>query len=331
MQFDRLKRREFITLLGSVVVACPFGARAQQAAMPMVGYLHPGAPEDSGNRAISFRKGLSEAGLIEGQNVIIEFRWAHHDIGRLAELAADLVRHRASVIVTPGSTPATLAAKAATSTIPIVFAIAGDPVQMGLVASLNRPGGNISGFSAMITELAAKRLEILHELLPAAKRFAALVNPTNPTGTSIADLRTVAATNGWEVYVFNAGSAREINVAFAGLLQIRADALLVPADALFFARRIQLATLSARHSMPGMFSDRYYVEAGGLMSYGTDISDAYRQVGIYAGRILKGDKPADLPVLQPTKFELVINLQTAMAIGTEVPPTLLARADEIIE
>jgi putative tryptophan/tyrosine transport system substrate-binding protein len=332
MQFDQLKRREFITLLGGAAVTWPLAARAQQQAMPVVGYLHPGVAWASTNFAAAFRNGLSETGYVEGRNVTIDYRWAQNEIGRLPELAADLVRHRVAVIVTPGSIAAALAAKAATTTIPIVFSTGADPVKLGLVASLNRPGGNVTGVSYMNMELAAKRLGLLRELLPRATRFAVFVNPNSPAAESIVRDVQAAASAIWQQFeVLTATTDRDIDTAFARLVQNGADALLVSPDTLFSDRRIQLATLAARHAVPAIYSDRQIAEVGGLMSYGSSVTDQFRQAGIYTGRVLKGEKPADLPVLQATKFELVINLVTAKALGLDVPAKLLAIADEVIE
>jgi putative tryptophan/tyrosine transport system substrate-binding protein len=280
----------------------------------------------------AFRKGLSEAGYVEGRNVAVEYRWARDHDDRLPELAADLVRLRVAVIATPGSTTAAAAAKSATTTIPIVFSAGGDPVQMGLVASLNRPGGNVTGVSSMAGDLGAKRLGLLQELVPRAVRFAVLVNPNNPLAEAfVTDVRAAAPVIGRQIEVFTAGTSRDIDAAFAMLLEKRADALLVGPDALFVSRRVQLATLTARHALPTIYPFREDVEAGGLMSYGPSNTDLVRQAGIYTGRILKGEKPAELPVVRATKFELVINLQTARTLGFTVPPSLLARADEVIE
>jgi putative ABC transport system substrate-binding protein len=327
-----MKRREFITLVGGVAAAWPLAARAQQPAMPIVGYLFAGSPEQTTHLLSAFRKGLSEAGYIEGQNVAIEYRWAHTDNSQLPELAADLVRRRVTVIVTPASTPAALAAKAATTTIPIVFGIGTDPVQVGLVDSFNRPGGNVTGVSYVQTEASAKRLGLLHELLPKAVRFAVLANPSN-TGSKRAneEAQAGAVAIGGQIEVLAATTNHDIDTVFARLAQNPPDALLVSADPLFFTRRVQLVTLAARHALPTMYPNREYVEIGGLMSFGPKLPDQIRQVGIYVGRILKGEKPANLPVMRPTGFELVINLQTAKVFGLAVPPTLLARADEVIE
>jgi putative ABC transport system substrate-binding protein len=331
-----MQRREFITLLGGAATMSsslrPRAAHAQQRAMPVVGYLYLGSPEASALQVAAFRKGLSETGYVEGRNVAIEFRWAHNEIDRLPELAADLVRRRVAVIATPGSVAAGLAAKAATATIPIVFSGGADPVQSGLVASFNRPGGNVTGFSTMSNEIGAKRLGHLHELLPGAARFAVLVNPNGPTAElQIKDAQAAASTIGRQVEILYAGTNPEIDTAFASLVQKRADALLVSSEGFFTNRRVQLVTLAARHAVPAIYHVREFAEAGGLMSYGPSQTDQWRQIGIYAGRILKGEKPADLPVMRPTKFEFIINLQTARLLGITVPPTLLAIADEVIE
>ena len=328
-----MKRREFITLFGGAAAAWPMAAHAQQPAMPVVGFLRPGSPEPNAHLVAAFRRGLGETGYVEGRNVAVEYRWAHNDDDRLPELAADLVRLRVAVIVTPGSTAAAAAAKSATTTIPIVFSAGGDPVQTGLVASLNRPGGNVTGVSSMSGELGAKRLGLLQELVPPAARFAVLVNPNNPLATAfVTDLRAAAAAIGRQIEVLTASTSHDIDTAFAMLVEKRrADALLVGLDPLFVSRRVQLATLAARHTVPAIYPFREDAEAGGLMSYGPSNTDLVRQAGIYTGRVLKGEKPADMPILRATKFDLVINLTTAKALGLEVPPTLLARADEVIE
>ena len=325
-----MKRREFITLLGGAAATWPLVARAQQAAMPVIGYLDAGSALDRTAQVAALRKGLAEGGYHVGQNVALEFHWAEGQYGRFPELAADFARRKVSVIVTQGSGVAALAAKAATSTIPIVFGVGGDPVKQGLVASLNRPGGNATGVNFFTAELVAKRMQLLRELVPAAKRVAVLVNPTDPEGYgTLADAE--AAADGRQVLVREVTSGRDIDAAFASMTHEQADAVLVAPGTFFNTRRVQLAILAARHALPAIYPVRAYSEVGGLVSYGTDILDAFRQVGIYTARVLKGARPADLPVVQSTKFELVINLNTARALGLEVPPTLLARADEVIE
>jgi putative ABC transport system substrate-binding protein len=319
MHLDQLKRREFITLLGGVAVASPFTARAQQPGMPVIGLLHSGSPEP--NRLSAFRKGLGEAGYVEGQNVAIEFRWAAGQDDRLPELAADLIRRRVAVIATPASTAAALAAKAATTTIPIIFAVAADPVAMGLVASLNRPGGNATGVSLQVVELAPKQLGMF---------FFALVNPNAAfTDAVVKDLQASASALGLPIEILRASTGREIDAAFANLVQKPAGALLVGPDPFFTNRRAQIVTLAARHALPAIYYVREFAEIGGLMSYGT--TNGYQLTGSYVGRVLKGEKPADIPVVQPTKFELVVNLNTARALGIAIPNTLLAIADEVIE
>jgi putative tryptophan/tyrosine transport system substrate-binding protein len=332
MRLNHLRRRQFITLLGGAGLAWPLAARTQQAGMPVVGYLEPGFPEEMALRLAAFRKGLGETGYVEGRNVAIEYRWGQDEYDRLAELAADLVRRGVAVIATPGSTQGALAAKAATTAIPIVFSTGADPVKAGLVGSLNRPGGNLTGVSSMTGELGAKQLGLLQELLPGATRFAVLTNSRNAmTEPIIEDLRTASLAIGRQIDVFNAGTNRDIDTVFASLVQKRADALLVSPDPLFVNRRVQLVTLATYHRVPAIYYSREFAEAGGLMSYGTSQTDMYRQVGIYVGRILKGEKPADMPILRATKFELVINLQTAKTLGLDIPPKLLALADEVIE
>jgi putative ABC transport system substrate-binding protein len=327
-----MKRRSFITLLGGAAAAWPLAARAQQRSIPVIGFLHAGSPEPNVKRVASFRKGLSESGYTEGQNVAIEFRWATGQDDRLPELARELIRRRVAVIATLGSLAAALAAKAATPTIPIVFYMGGDPVALGLVASLNRPGGNVTGISNQDAELMAKRLALLRDLVPQATRRFALVNPTSPlTEAIIKNLEGSVATLGLQVEILHASTGREIDAAFGKLSQKPGGALLISPDAFFFIRRAQILTLAARHAVPAIYYDREFADAGGLMSYGADRVTTFQQAGIYTGRILKGEKPADLPVMQPTKFELVINLNTARALGIEPSPTLLALADEVIE
>jgi putative ABC transport system substrate-binding protein len=327
-----MKRRELITLLGGAA-AWPFAARTQQPAMPVVGFVDGVSPEVSASRAAAFRKGLSEVGYVEGQNMTVEYHWLAGQYDRLPSLMADLVRRRVAVIATPGSNPPSLAAKAATTTIPIIFGVAEDPVKLGLVASLARPGGNATGINTFTSELVAKRLGLLHDLVPKAVRIAVLVNPANATtaGATLRDIPEAARALGLQIQVLNASTSREIEAAFASLGRERADALFVAGDAFFSSRRVQFALLAVRHAIPAMYTTREYPEAGGLMSYGTDFTDRFRQAGIMTGQILKGAKPTDLPVIQSTKFEFVINLQAARALGLEVPPMLLARADEVIE
>jgi putative tryptophan/tyrosine transport system substrate-binding protein len=327
-----MRRRDFIILLGAAAaVAWPFAAGAQQAPMPVIGHLHSASANAFEPLVAAFRNGLKETGYVEGQNVAIEFRWAEDQVDRFPALAADLVRRQVAVIVCDSL--AAVAAKAATTTIPIVFAVADDPVQLGLVANLARPGGNATGINFFVGELVAKRLELLRELVPAATRVAVLVNPANAPNTEITlrDVEPAARAMGLQIQVLNASTSREIDSAFASLMRERPDALFVGNDAFFTSRRVQFVTLAARDRIPAAYSNRDYAEAGGLMTYGTKVADAYRQVGTYAGRILKGSKPADLPVLQSTKFELVINAQTARLLGLTVPDKLLARADEVIE
>jgi putative ABC transport system substrate-binding protein len=323
-------RREFITLLGGAT-AWPLAARAQQPPMPVIGYLATDSPEAMTHRLAAFRKGLSETGYVEGHNVAIEFRWAQ-GYDRLPEFAADLVRRRVAVIATPGSTPSALAAKAATTTIPIVFSTGIDPVKSGLAASLNRPGGNATGVTSMTGALGPKQLGLLQELLPGATRFAVLANANNAiTDSLIKDLQSAALATGRQIGVFNANSNRDIDTVFSSLVQKPVNALVVAPDPLFGNRHVQLVLAAMYHRVPAIYFSREFVEAGGLMSYGTSQIDIYRQAGIYVGRVLKGENPAELPIAQATKFEFVINLQTAKTLGLEVPANLLALADEVIE
>ena len=328
---SHIERRKFLATLGGAAAAWPLAARAQQAAMPVIGYLNSGSPESDTPRLNGLRRGLNETGYVEGRNVVIEYRWAGNQADRLPALAVDLVQLRVAVIVAAGP-PSTFAAKAATTTIPIVFGVGGDPVQLGLVASLNRPGGNLTGFNGFVGELGAKGLALLHELVPSAATIGFLRNPNNP----VAELMTrgvlaAAGVIGLKVQIFEASSDREIDAAFVSLVQARTGALLVGGD-LFFNNRIeQITSLAARHAIPAMYAFREFVVAGGLMSYGLSLTEEYRQVGLYTGRILKGEKPADLPVMQATKIELAINLKTARALGLDVPNTLLVAADEVIE
>jgi putative tryptophan/tyrosine transport system substrate-binding protein len=326
-----MRRREFITLLGGAAAAWPLAARAQQPALPIIGFVNGGSSYAPWSNA--FRKGLNEADYFEDQNVTVESHWLDGQYDRLPPLMADLVRRRVAVISTGVSQPAALAAKAATTTIPIVFGVGEDPVKLGLVASLARPGGNATGINFFLNEIIAKRLGLLHDLVPKAVRIAVLVNPANASTTeaTLRDIPEAARTIGLQIQVLNASTGREIEEAFATLVRDRADALFVAPDLFFQSRRVQLATLAARHAVPATYTTRVYAEAGGLMSYGTDIGDAFRQVGVYTGQILKGAKPADLPVLQSTRFEFVINLQTARALGIEVSNSLQLLADEVIE
>jgi putative ABC transport system substrate-binding protein len=326
-----MRRREFITLLSGAVVAWPLGSRAQQSNMPVIGYLGPGSAQSDAFRVTGFRQGLKEAGYVEGQNLTIEYRWAedHHD--RLPAMAADLVRHQVAVIVAT-SASATLAAKAATTTLPIVFETAADPVKLGLVGSLSRPGGNLTGVTQLGEEEAPKRLELLHELLPTARVMAVLVNPAEPlTGSQVRVSLAAAKTLGLELHVLNASIERDFDAAFAKLTELRAGGLTIGGNALFSSHIEQLAALTVRHRIPAVYQRREFAAAGGLMSYGTNIADTHRLVGIYTGRVLKGEKPADLPVQQATKVELYINLKTAKALGITVPLPLSGRADELFE
>jgi putative tryptophan/tyrosine transport system substrate-binding protein len=324
-------RRAFISLLGGAMVAWPLSARAQRPAMPVIGFLNIQSPDAVANRVRGFRQGLKDAGYVEGENVTIEYRWAEGRFDRLPALAAELVRRQVVVIVA-ANTASALVAKAVTTTIPIVFNVAEDPVKLGLVASLARPGGNLTGANSFIGELAAKRLELLRELLPGVTRVTALVNPTTPLAESaLKDIEPAARAMGMQIKVLNASTSGEINAAFATFVHERPDALFVSADSVFTTRRVQLVHLATRYAVPASYFAREFPEVGGLMSYGSNQSDNYRQVGVYTGHILKGTKPADLPVVQASKFELVINAETARTFGLTVPPTLLARADEVIE
>jgi putative ABC transport system substrate-binding protein len=326
-----VKRREFITLLRGAA-AWPLAARAQQPAIPVVGLLHITAPGTFTQELRAFHQGLKETSYVEGENVRIEYRWADNQLDRLPELAAELARRQVTVIVVAGH-DAIFAAKTATTTIPVVFLAADDPVRLGLVSSLARPGGNLTGFNILTSEMAAKRLGLLHELMPSAARFAALLNPANATTTQamLRDLEPAARALGLQIQVINADTIDEINAAFATFMRERPDALLVASGPFFSSRRVQLVQLAARHAIPAIYSGRQYPEVGGLMGYGPSLVDAYRQLGVYAGRILKGVKPADLPVVQSTKIELVINAQTAKMLDVTVPPTLLSIADDMIE
>jgi putative ABC transport system substrate-binding protein len=326
-----VKRREFITLLGGTAVAWPLAARAQQAAMPVIGFLHPSSPEGFSDYLRALRQGLKESGYVEGDNLAIEYRWAENEPERLPVLAADLVRRQVKVIAAIG--PASMAAATATTTVPIVFGVPEDPVRLGLVASLARPGGNATGVNFFSAELAAKRLEFLRELVPTAKRVAVLLNPAEPTvaAANLRDAEAAASAMAVQIRVFNARTIAEIDTAFAALASERPDALFISGSPFFLNRVVQIAHLATRYAIPAIGSPRAYPQAGGLMSYGTSLTDAYRQAGVYVGRILKGAKPADLPVVQSTKFELVINASTARMLGLTVPDKLLAIAGEVIE
>jgi putative ABC transport system substrate-binding protein len=332
MQFDQLKRREFMTLLGGAAVAWPLAAWAQQPGMPVVGYLDSRSPEAVADRLRGFRQGLKESGYIENENVAIAYRWAENQPDLLQELATDLVRRRVTVIATAGPPP-TFAAKAATTTIPIIFLVGDDPVRLGLVASLARPAGNMTGVNLFNVELAAKRLELLRELVPRAARIAVLVNAADVaiTETQVQEVQAAARAIGLQVQVFNADTSAEIDAAFESIGRERPDAIFVGVTPFLNGRRVQLAQLAAFHRLPAIYAARDYVEVGGLMSYGSDIVDGFRQVGVYAGRILKGARPADLPVVQSSKFELVINASTAKMLGLTVPDKLLVAADKVIE
>jgi putative ABC transport system substrate-binding protein len=327
-----IRRRKFLATLLGGAAAWPLAARAQQPAMPVIGWLNPTSPDLYANLLRAFHRGLGQTGHIEGRNVAIEYRWAEDQYDRLPEFAADLVARRVAVIAATGGTPPALTAKALMTTIPIVFQVAVDPVKVGLVASLARPGGNVTGVTSLNLQVGPKRLELLHELVPTATVIAALINPTNALSeTLLRELQTAARILGLELHVMHASAERDFDAVFRSLIQFRAGALVIGPDAFFFSQSKQLAALAARHAMPTISQYREFVAAGGLASYGTSLAEMHRLAGVYTGRILNGDKPADLPVQQSVKVELVINLKTAKALGLNVPPTLLAIADEVIE
>jgi putative ABC transport system substrate-binding protein len=326
-----MRRRDFIALVGGAG-AWPIAARAQKPAMPVIGFLNNQSPDTNADRLRAFRQGLKDTGYVEGENAAIEYRWAENQPDRMPVLATELVRRQVALIVTTIGTAPALVAKAATTTIPIVFAVGEDPVRLGLVANLARPGGNLTGINYLNSELVAKRLELLREMVPAATRVAVLVSPTGPTAeTTLRDVQPAARAMGIQVQIFRAGTSREIDTAFANMVQERVDAVYVGNETFFNSRRVQLVHRATLHKLPTAYSQRQYAEIGGLMSYGSNVTGAFRQVGVYAGRILKGAKPADLPVVQATKFELIINAQTARMLGLTVPEKLLAVADEVIE
>jgi putative tryptophan/tyrosine transport system substrate-binding protein len=327
-----MKRREFITLLGGAAAAWPLAARAQQPSLPVIGVINAGSPDAQSDRMRAFRQGLKDTGHVDGENVTIEYRWGENQIDRLPTLVTELIRRQVAVIVATGGSAPAMAAKAGTTTIPIVFTVPEDPVRLGLVATLGRPGGNATGINFFSNELIAKRLELLRELVPAARHVAVLVDPTDATAeTVLRDVETATRGMGLQIQILNVSTSRDIDATFATFALERPDAVFVSGGPLFVSRRVQLVLLAARHAVPASYGSREYAEIGGLMSYGTSLMDAYRQVGIYAGRILKGTKPADLPVMQATKFEFVINHAAARVLGLTVPPTLLSTADEVIE
>jgi ABC-type uncharacterized transport system substrate-binding protein len=331
MQFDQLRRREFITLLGGAAVTWPLAGHAQQPAMPVIGLLYGASPDPVAHRLRAFRQGLKDSGYVEGENVAIEYRWAENQFDRLPEMVADLIRRQVTVIAAL-NTVAAVAAKAARTTIPIVFLSSEDPVRLGLVASLARPGGNATGINFFVTELAAKRLGLLHDLVPKANRVGVLVNPADVlTETTLRDVQPAARAIGLQIQVVNASTSGEIDAAFAAFVREQVDALFIGPGGLFSSRRVHIANQAMRHGIPATYTQREFPEIGGLMSYGTNLADTWRQGGVYVGRVLKGAKPADLPVAQSTKVELVINAQTARLLGLTIPPGVLAIADEVIE
>jgi putative tryptophan/tyrosine transport system substrate-binding protein len=331
MQFERLKRREFITLVGGLA-AWPLAAKAQQPAMPVIGWMSGRSPADSTHLLEAFRKGLHDTGYVEGESISIEYRWAQGDYGRLPELASDLVNRGVLLLMAVGGEPSAIAAKKATSTIPIVFGIGGDPVDAGLVASFNRPGGNATGYTLLTSQMEPKRIGLLHELVPSASSFGALINPAFPPAVrQLGDIENATKTIRQSLFVASASTDAELNAAFASFVQQRVGAVLIAADPYFDTRREQIIALAAQARLPTMYQFREFAVAGGLISYGPSYTDSYKQGGIYAGRILRGAKPADLPILQPTKFEMVINLKTANSLGLNIPNSMQLLADEVIE